>query len=98
MKLLYDVKNKTIRECTEGSKEVKLSQLENRCIAILSNGNVCTWKDAYEYVYQEKYDHYDRLCRSRLTNVYKRLTHKINLDIRNVPGIGIVLNDEVFIV
>ncbi len=77
---------------TEWDHTYELTKLENRFIAILSNGRMNTWFDLNDYIYPEGYHNKFAAC-----DIKTRILEKIPLNIRVVKKGGLVLDDEILI-
>lgn len=93
MKLIYNVRNRTIREYKRGSEEVDLALLESKLIEVLSDNVIHSWEDIADYIYGD----HDKYAISNVHQIKNRLLKKVNINITNFHAYGIILEDEIYV-
>lgn len=81
-KWIYDTENKTIKECEENSKEIKLTPMECKLIDSLLGNEVVAWKEIIRRIYGD-----ESKRRTAVNNIRDGLFEKEYIAIVNIRGV-----------
>ena len=93
MIVIFNVRNRTLRETKENSEEIDLTYRESRLLEVLCNNCMNTWGDISKYIY--KID--NKFTRQSLKTIKSRLMKKTKLHIETMYSYGLKLDDLIYI-